>query len=82
MDGLARGLRNAAALLEAGALTKLREDRYASWAAKGGVGEKIKAGKVGFEELEKFTLGSPDPGYDVGSGSQELAEIFLDMATK
>jgi xylose isomerase len=82
MDGLARGLRNAAALLEAGDLTKLREGRYASWGAKGGIGEKIKAGKVGFEELEKFALSNPEPGFDVGSGSQELAEIYLDMATK
>jgi xylose isomerase len=46
MDALARGLRNAAALLDAGALTKLREERYASWGAKGGIGPKIIAGKV------------------------------------
>lgn len=46
MDALARGLRNAAALLEAGDLTKLLEERYASWGAKGGIGKKIRAGKV------------------------------------
>ncbi|KIZ04907.1 xylose isomerase [Monoraphidium neglectum] len=79
MDALARGLRNAAALLDAGALTKLREERYASWGAKGGIGPKIIAGKVGFDDLEKFALSHPDPADDVGSGSQELAEILLDM---
>lgn len=81
MDALARGLRNAAALLEAGDLTKLVKERYASWDAKGGIGKKIRAGKVGFEELEQYALSHPDPAQDVGSGSQELAEIYLSMHT-
>jgi hypothetical protein len=34
---------------------------------------------VGFDDLEKFALSHPDPADDVGSGSQELAEILLDM---
>lgn len=79
MDALARGLRSAAALLEAGDLTALREERYASWKAKGGIGQKIQSGKVGFADLEKFALSNPDPGFDVGSGRQELAEIYLNM---
>ncbi|KAI8477277.1 MAG: xylose isomerase-like protein [Monoraphidium minutum] len=77
MDALARGLRSAAALLEAGDLTALRDGRYASW--KGALGKKITGGKVGFEELEKYALANPDPSEDVGSGSQELAEIYLGM---
>jgi xylose isomerase len=47
MDALARGLRNAAALKKSGLLDELVSDRYASWHAKGGLGEKITKGKVG-----------------------------------
>ena len=150
MDALARGLRNVAALKEAALLEGLIKERYASWYAKGGVGEKIRGGKVrrgrgggwrgggcilsflkrgltqrracagastwgeapccgarrrcprcndantgcrglgappptpqiGFEDLEKWALANPDPVGTVGSGSQELAEIYLDMAMK
>jgi hypothetical protein len=39
-----------------------------------------RAPQVGFEELEKWALHHRDPALDVGSGSQELAEIYLDMA--
>jgi xylose isomerase len=82
MDALARGLRNAAALKEAGLLDTLVAERYASWKAKGGLGEKIMKGKVGFEELEEFALSNPEPASTLGSGRQELAEIYLDMALK
>ncbi|WIA35467.1 hypothetical protein OEZ86_003904 [Tetradesmus obliquus] len=82
MDALARGLRNAAALKEAGQLDGLIADRYASWKAKGGLGQKIINGKVGFAELEKYALSNPDPGSSMASAKQELAEIYLDMATK
>jgi xylose isomerase len=46
MDALARGLRNAAALKQSGLLDGLIADRYASWHAKGGLGEKITKNKV------------------------------------
>lgn len=45
MDALARGLRNAAALKEAGLLDQLVAERYASW-SKTDIGKKIKSGKV------------------------------------
>ncbi|KAF8060613.1 hypothetical protein HT031_004790 [Scenedesmus sp. PABB004] len=80
MDALARGLRAAAALKEAGLLDGLLSERYHSWSAKGGLGQKIIKGKVGFEELEAFALANPDPAESLGSGRQELAEIYLDMA--
>lgn len=38
--------------------------------------------QVGFEELEKFALSNQDPIESLGSGRQELAEIYLDMALK
>lgn len=47
MDALARGLRNAAALKQSGKLDDLIADRYASWHAKGGLGEKITKNQVG-----------------------------------
>ena len=46
MDAMARGLRNAAALLESKQLSNLLDDRYASWKTKGGLGQKIIKGKV------------------------------------
>lgn len=38
--------------------------------------------QVGFDELEKWALSNPDPGADMTSGRQELAEIYLDMHIK
>lgn len=70
MDALARGLRNAAALKEAGLLDSLLAERYASWKAKGGLGDKIIKGKVGFDDLEKYALSNPDPAESLGSGRQ------------
>jgi hypothetical protein len=46
MDALARGLRNAAALVEGKKLSNLVEERYASWKSKGGLGQKIIKGEV------------------------------------
>eukprot|EP00877_Chromochloris_zofingiensis_P006739 jgi/Chrzof1/2318/Cz11g10240.t1 len=82
MDGLARGLRNAAALIESGKLDELVQERYATWHEKGGIGQKIISGKVTFEDLEKYALSSPDPAADLPSARQELAEIILDMHIK
>eukprot|EP00879_Flechtneria_rotunda_P002562 GHRR01002761.1.p1 GENE.GHRR01002761.1~~GHRR01002761.1.p1 ORF type:complete len:444 (+),score=143.45 GHRR01002761.1:631-1962(+) len=82
MDAMARGLRNAAALKETGLLNKLVSERYASWHQKGGLGQKIISGKVTFDELEQYSLSNPDPAESLGSGRQELAEIYLDMAIK
>jgi hypothetical protein len=47
MDTLARGLRNAAAIMEDGRLGQLVQDRYASWHSGKGIGAKILKGKVG-----------------------------------
>jgi xylose isomerase len=58
MDALARGLRSAAALIEQGKLDGLRAGRYASWAEKGGIGQKIKDGKVGRLASVGFGVGS------------------------
>jgi xylose isomerase len=73
MDTIARGLRNAANLLEGGRLTKLVEDRYASFNSP--LGKLIEEGKVGFEELEKHALEAGEP--PIVSGKQELAEMIF-----
>jgi xylose isomerase len=73
MDTIARGLRNAAKLLEEGRLTKLVEDRYASFNSP--LGKLVEEGKVGFEELEKVALESGEP--PIVSGKQELAEMIF-----
>lgn len=38
--------------------------------------------QVGFADLEKWALSNPDPQESMGSGRQELAEIYLDMHIK
>lgn len=45
MDTLARGLRNAASLMQEGLLPALVEQRYGSWST--GLGKDIRDGKVG-----------------------------------
>jgi len=49
-------------------------DRYASWDS--GIGARIEAGEVGFDELEQFALSQPDPVQHT-SGRQELIENIL-----
>ncbi|KAL4565854.1 hypothetical protein LXL04_029960 [Taraxacum kok-saghyz] len=67
MDTLARGLRNAAKLLEDGSLG------YSSFDSP--LGAQIEAGKADFELLEKKAMEWGEP--IVPSGKQELAEIIF-----
>ena len=66
MDALARGLRSAAAILEAGELDALVRERYASWG--GELGRRIEAGEVGLEELEMVVVGGGRWGWGRGGG--------------
>ncbi len=54
MDAFARGLKSAAAIRKDGRIDEFLEQRYASWDT--GIGEDIKAGKVGFAELSEYML--------------------------
>ncbi|KAE8655539.1 hypothetical protein F3Y22_tig00117026pilonHSYRG00143 [Hibiscus syriacus] len=54
MDTLARGLRNAAKLIEDGSLAELIHMRYASYDNE--LGALIEAGKANFEMLEKKAI--------------------------
>ena len=52
MDTFARGLKNAAALLESRALTNVVAERYRSYDS--GIGARIEQGKADFDECERF----------------------------
>jgi xylose isomerase len=73
MDTFARGLKNAARMIEDGVFENAVKERYAGWDA--GLGQDIETGKAGFEELEAYTLKNGEP--ELQSGKQELLENIL-----
>ena len=73
MDCFARGLKNAAKMIEDGKLAEIVKQRYSGWDS--GLGADIEGGKVGFEELEAYTLGNGEP--KLQSGRQEMIENLL-----
>jgi len=73
MDAFARGLKNAARMIKDGSFAEAVKNRYAGWDK--GLGKKIEQGKVGFAELEEYTLKNGEP--KVQSGRQELLENML-----
>ncbi|EOY19937.1 Xylose isomerase family protein isoform 1 [Theobroma cacao] len=76
MDTLARGLRNAAKLIEDGSLVELVRKRYSSFDTE--IGAEIEAGKADFEMLEKLAKEWGEP--KVASAKQELAEMIFQSA--
>ncbi|XP_078439183.1 xylose isomerase family protein [Wolffia australiana] len=76
MDTLARGLRNAANLINDGSLEGIAKKRYRSFDSE--FGAQIEAGKVDFETLEKKAMEWGEPV--VASGKQELAEMVFQSA--
>jgi xylose isomerase len=78
IDVIARGLLNAAQLIEAGELAKVVSERYAGW--QSGVGKAILDGSTSLEELSDAALRdgvSPKPR----SGRQEYLENIITRAT-
>ena len=73
MDAFARGLKIAQRLIDDGVFTGVIEERYHGW--DNGIGADIEAGKLGFRELEAYTLEHGEPA--VHSGRQELLENIL-----
>ncbi|MGA9407473.1 MAG: xylose isomerase [Bacteroidota bacterium] len=73
MDTFAQGLVIAHNIIEEKVFAKFIAERYASYGS--GIGAKIIAGKVGFEDLEKWIIkeGKPEPA----SGRQEMLENIL-----
>ncbi|WZZ89971.1 hypothetical protein YC2023_118550 [Brassica napus] len=76
MDTVARGLRNAAKILEDGRLSELVGKRYSSWDSE--LGKQIEEGKADFEYLEKKAKEFGEP--KVPSAKQELAEMIFQSA--
>ncbi|KAJ7955751.1 xylose isomerase family protein [Quillaja saponaria] len=76
MDTIARGLRNAAKLIEDGSLAELVRKRYQSFDIE--IGAQIEAGKADFELLEKKAMEWGEP--KVASGKQELPEMIFQSA--
>lgn len=74
MDAFARGLKIAAAIRKDGRLAEFVRQRYASWDS--GIGKQIEKGKVGFADLEAYTL---EKGEVKGnpSGRQEFLENLI-----
>ena len=73
MDTFARGLKNAAKMIEDKSFENVLKQRYAGWDEE--FGTQIKSGKLGFEQLEKYTLENGEP--EIESGRQELLENIL-----
>jgi len=73
MDIFARGLKNAAKMIEDKTFENAVKDRYQNWDQ--GLGSKIEKKQAGFEELEVYILEHGEP--KLQSGRQELLENRL-----
>ncbi len=73
MDAFARGLKNAAKMIQDGALADMVKQRYSGWDM--GIGAEIENGKMGFDELEAYSIKNGEP--NIKSGRQELFENVL-----
>ena len=73
MDAFARGLKNAARMIQDKVFENAVKDRYKGWSEE--LGKKIEGKKVGFEELEAYTIKNGEP--KVQSGRQEFLENYL-----
>ena len=67
MDTFARGLRQAAHIIEEGTIPRLVKERYSSFDHD--IGKKIEEGTATFEELEQYALQHGEP--KLHSGKQE-----------
>ena len=73
MDVFARGLKNAAKMIEDKTFRKAVEKRYSGWNQK--LGSEIESRQIGFEELEAYILENGEP--ELQSGRQEMLENLL-----
>jgi len=73
MDAFARGLKNAAKMIKDKKFANFVKQRYSGWDK--GLGREIRAGKLGFKELEAHTLQAGEP--ELQSGRQEMLENLL-----
>ncbi len=73
MDSFARGLRNAARIIEENRLPGLVSERYSSFDT--GFGKLVEEGKVTLEDCEEFVRVNGEPGQK--SGRAEEYEMLL-----
>ncbi|XP_064624892.1 uncharacterized protein LOC135486184 isoform X2 [Lineus longissimus] len=73
MDTFARGLKNAARIIEEGVLDDYVTDRYSSF--RSGIGKKIAEGTSSLEEMEAYVQKHGEP--ELKSGKQEYLEGVL-----
>jgi len=78
MDALARGLLNAAAVLEESPLPGMLKERYASFDS--GKGKEFEDGKLGLEDLVAYAKANGEP--KTTSGKQELFETIVNLYSK
>jgi xylose isomerase len=75
MDAFARGFKVAHQLITDGVLENFIQKRYESFST--GIGQDIVSGKVGFKDLEAYTIKNGEP--KLSSGRQELLESVLNQ---
>jgi xylose isomerase len=73
MDNFARGLRNAAKILEEGLMPGMVKDRYSTFDSE--LGKKLEAGEATLEDFEKFVVENGEP--EQKSGRQEEYEMLF-----
>jgi len=78
MDAMARGLLNAAAIIEKSPLPEMVKERYSSFDS--GEGKKFEEGKTSLEELVAYAKGHGEPKQI--SGKQELYETIVNLYSK
>lgn len=81
MDCFARGLLNAARIIEKGTIPNLVKERYSSWDSD--LGKKVEKGESSFEELAKYIedKGKDDEPKKI-SGGQEKYELLFNQFLK
>ena len=75
---MARGLLNAAAIIEKSPLPEMVKERYSSFDS--GEGKKFEEGKTSLEELVAYAKGHGEPKQI--SGKQELYETIVNLYSK
>lgn len=75
MDAFARGLKNAAKMIKDKTFESFIKSRYAGWDTE--FGKKIEKRKIGFKQLEQYTIKNGEP--KLQSGRQEMLENILNQ---
>ncbi|MDY6277938.1 MAG: xylose isomerase [Bacteroidales bacterium] len=78
MDAMARGLLNAAAIVEESPIPQMLKERYASFDA--GKGKEFEDGKLSLEDLVAYAKANGEPKQT--SGKQELYETIVNLYSK